>query len=229
MMATVRNTARSGVATVEGTPLRPAGGQDRGGQEGTRKAPPSPAPVHTARHGPARTRRGRTDRAQQSALTRKCSSWRQEQTLGRLWAVRRSGRPRTSENYEGHRRWSGAHGVFRVLVQRGGADESACKPDSVPGHLTAHRSATIHLGLPSPAGSCGPPAGSDGPPSNACAADRFAPADLLTLLRVGFTEPPRSPGVLVVSYTTVSPLPPARRGRRSVLCGTVPRVAPGCR
>ena len=35
---------------------------------------------------------------------------------------------------------------------------------------------------------------------------------LLTLLRVGFTEPPRSPGVLVVSYTTVSPLPPARAG-----------------
>ncbi len=42
--------------------------------------------------------------------------------------------------------------------------------------------------------------------------------DFLTLLRVGFTEPIRSPGPLVVSYTTVSPLPlrgldarPARR------------------
>jgi hypothetical protein len=31
------------------------------------------------------------------------------------------------------------------------------------------------------------------------------------LLRVGFTEPPQSPGVLVVSYTTVSPLPALRR------------------
>ena len=31
---------------------------------------------------------------------------------------------------------------------------------------------------------------------------------LLTLLRVGFTEPPQSPAALVVSYTTVSPLPP---------------------
>src|SRR5205823_6168917 len=30
---------------------------------------------------------------------------------------------------------------------------------------------------------------------------------LLTLLRVGFTEPPGSPRALVVSYTTVSPLP----------------------
>ena len=32
---------------------------------------------------------------------------------------------------------------------------------------------------------------------------------LLTLLRVGFTKPSRSPGTLVVSYTTVSPLPGA--------------------
>ena len=32
-------------------------------------------------------------------------------------------------------------------------------------------------------------------------------APLLTLLRVGFTEPPESPQALVVSYTTVSPLP----------------------
>ena len=35
---------------------------------------------------------------------------------------------------------------------------------------------------------------------------------LLTLLRVGFTEPPRSPWALVVSYTTVSPLPPDLTG-----------------
>src|SRR5262249_17925489 len=34
----------------------------------------------------------------------------------------------------------------------------------------------------------------------------------LTLLRVGFAEPPQSPGALVVSYTTVSPLPPACGG-----------------
>src|SRR6266702_5528002 len=53
-------------------------------------------------------------------------------------------------------------------------------------------------------------------------------APLLTLLRVGFTEPPQSPAALVVSYTTVSPLPPLARGR-SVFCGTVPRVTPGRR
>ncbi|SDQ73059.1 hypothetical protein SAMN04489718_1965 [Actinopolyspora saharensis] len=50
---------------------------------------------------------------------------------------------------------------------------------------------------------------SDGPPSNTCA---DAEGALLTLLRVGFTEPPLSPGVLVVSYTTLSPLP-GRIGR----------------
>src|SRR3712207_642296 len=40
---------------------------------------------------------------------------------------------------------------------------------------------------------------SGGPPSN---------APCLALLQVGFTEPPESPRALVVSYTTVSPLPP---------------------
>jgi len=76
------------------------------------------------------------------------------------------------------------------------------------------------------------PASSGGPPSNARADRLLTQRVLLALLLVGFTEPPRSPGVLVVSYTTVSPLPALRRGRsrwRSVFCGTVPRVAPGGR
>ena len=50
--------------------------------------------------------------------------------------------------------------------------------------------------------------------------------DFLILLQVGFAEPSRSPGTLVVSCTAVSPLPLPEE-RRSVLCGTVPRVAPG--
>jgi hypothetical protein len=49
----------------------------------------------------------------------------------------------------------------------------------------------------------------------------------LILLRVGFAKPLRSPGTLVVSYTAVSPLPMLAH-RRSVFCGTVPRVTPGC-
>ena len=48
----------------------------------------------------------------------------------------------------------------------------------------------------------------------------------MTLLPVGFTEPHQSPDALVVSYTTVSPLPEIA-SRRSIFCGTVPRVTPG--
>jgi len=75
-----------------------------------------------------------------------------------------------------------------------------------PGPVRATRVATIHLGSTLPPTSCGLPAGLGGQPSNACAAP--ASRRLLTLLRVGFTEPPQSPAALVVSYTTVSPLPP---------------------
>ena len=57
----------------------------------------------------------------------------------------------------------------------------------------------IHLDRPLLTGSSALPADSDGPSSNACC---------LGLLQVGFTEPPQSPEALVVSYTTVSPLPP---------------------
>src|SRR5436189_193873 len=102
-------------------------------------------------------------------------------------------------------------------------DESTCTPGFVP---ALRPGAAIHLGLPLPAGSSGLPAGSGGPPSNACAA--VLSHGLLTLLRVGFTEPPRSPGVLVVSYTTVSPLPPARAGGglfSAALSRGSPRVA----
>ena len=81
-----------------------------------------------------------------------------------------------------------------------------------PGASRRSRSATIHLGGPLPARSSGSPAGSGGPPSNACAHPTGAVGavrTLSTLLRVGFTEPHRSPGTLVVSYTTVSPSPAA--------------------
>jgi hypothetical protein len=110
------------------------------------------------------------------------------------------------------------------------AEGLVCRPGSVPGRLAAYRSATIHLGPPLPAASCGPPAHSGGQPSDVRCS---------TLLRAGFAEPARSPGSLVVSCTTVSPLPARgldgldkldRRGRTSrrfVFCGTVPRITPG--
>ena len=59
----------------------------------------------------------------------------------------------------------------------------------------------------------------------------FALPPYLVLLPMGFTEPGRSPGLLVSSYLAVSPLPRSRRPeatrpRRFIFCGTVPiRVA----
>ena len=62
------------------------------------------------------------------------------------------------------------------------------------------------------------------------AAPRVPP--YLAFLRVGFADPPPSPGALVRSYRTVSPLPSTGRTRsirRSTLCCTFPGLAVGCR
>ena len=99
---------------------------------------------------------------------------------------------------------------------RGEENESACKPDSVravstPGDHPSGITVTgdlLRLTRDDSTGHRRP---------------------CLALLRVGFTEPPRSPEALVVSYTTVSPLPvPSDQEghRRSVLCGTFRRVTP---
>ena len=66
--------------------------------------------------------------------------------------------------------------------------------------------AVIHLGLPLPAASCGLPASIGRAVLYRSRREPLVP--LLTLLRVGFTEPPQSPAALVVSYTAFSPLPP---------------------
>ena len=50
---------------------------------------------------------------------------------------------------------------------------------------------------------------------------------LLTLLRVGFTEPPQSPAALVVSYTTVSPLPSGHSQRAVCFLWHGPAGRPG--
>jgi len=103
-------------------------------------------------------------------------------------------------------------------------DESACTPDFVSG-LRRWRS-SISACRCRQALAAYPQARASSPqmPAPVIALRRWP---FLALLRVGFTEPPRSPGVLVSSYLTVSPLPALRR--RSFLCGTFPRVAPGCR
>ncbi len=66
--------------------------------------------------------------------------------------------------------------------------------------VTSDTVTVIHLREPLLTRSSALPAGSGEPPSNACC---------LSLLQVGFAEPPQSPGTLVVSYTTVSPSPRA--------------------
>src|SRR3954463_12816839 len=75
--------------------------------------------------------------------------------------------------------------------------------------------------MPLPTPSCDLPVSSGGPPSN---------AHCLVLLQVGFAEPRRSPAVLVVSCTTVSPLPPPGGGGglfSVALSRESPRVAVG--
>ena len=85
-----------------------------------------------------------------------------------------------------------------------------------PSGLATDRGATIHLGPPLPTGSCGLPAYSGGPPSDARCS---------TLLRAGFAEPTGSLRPLVVSCTTVSPLPTCAGGLFSVaLSRGSPRV-----
>lgn len=85
--------------------------------------------------------------------------------------------------------------------------ESACRPGSV---VRVGGPAAIHLGLPLPTASSDLPAGIGRATLERLRREPEAP--LLTLLRMGFTEPPGSPRALVVSYTTLSPLPPAQAG-----------------
>src|SRR5450759_1023182 len=69
------------------------------------------------------------------------------------------------------------------------------------GRVDYASAAVIHLRRTLPHASSDLPGSAGGPPSN---------APCLVLLRVGFAEPHRSPGALVGSYPTVSPLPPDR-------------------
>ena len=70
----------------------------------------------------------------------------------------------------------------------------------------------ISLGRRLPVASCDRPGSHGGP-------DQSNKAPCLILLPVGFTEPGRSPGLLVRSYRTVSPLPPGiLADPRSAVC-----------
>ena len=154
----------------------------------TRQGGWSRAPLETqdiARRGPETLCRRDGTRVRRctsaSATLLQCRRWRLRAPCGRT-LMTASGRRSTP---------------FLAFVAEG----LVCRPGSVPGRLATHRSATIHLGPPLPTASCGPPAHSGGQPSSVRCS---------TLLRAGFTEPIRSPGSLVVSCTTVSPLPDPR-------------------
>src|SRR6202042_696454 len=82
-------------------------------------------------------------------------------------------------------------GSVRPLARAGGHPSRAAVADSLVRSTREHRAGR--------------------PQALARSAPRRA-RTFLTLLRVGFTKPPQSPAALVVSYTTVSPLPPARPG-----------------
>ena len=72
------------------------------------------------------------------------------------------------------------------------------------------------------------PQASGGQPSIACAGGSPRETAVLALLRVGFTKPPRSPGALVGSYPTVSPLPrrPVNRPRGGLFSVALSRGSP---
>jgi len=90
-----------------------------------------------------------------------------------------------------------------------------------PRAVAPARVAAIHLRRTLPCASSGLPRSSGEQPSN---------APCLALLPVGFAEPHRSPGALVVSCTTVSPLPrlsgPGPSGRGGLFSVALSRGSP---
>ena len=116
----------------------------------------------------------------------------------------------------------------KLQVSDEAAGELACRPGSVHPRASAGRRPSIWDCRYRQPRAVYPRARAGRPQTLAQEQRPPGHGSLLTLLRVGFTEPPGSPRALVVSYTTVSPLPPANRGR-SVFCGTIPRVTPGRR
>jgi len=144
------------------------------------------------------------------------------------------GRPRPDEASLRRGRWSGK-GLegpspldSHVITSRSGPVSRVLSP------CPRARGATISLGRRLPAAS-------SSRPGSGCGTGRPAPilrsrgnvdrsASCLALLPMGFAEPDRSPGLLVSSYLTVSPLPPEREPRRRfAFCGTFPDLAAGGR
>jgi len=91
------------------------------------------------------------------------------------------------------------------------------------------RPAAIHLGLPLPTGSSGLPAGIGRATLGACAGRASRPDPSWPCSRWGLPSHPGHPGCWWALTPPFHPYRRARAPRRSVFCGTVPRVTPGCR
>jgi hypothetical protein len=116
--------------------------------------------------------------------------------------------------------------TFRALTGPGArwGDESACKPDSVPGPEPGWRSSICDDRCRSP-GAIYPEARASSPRT----LPRVPGGTLLDLAPGGVclaTPVTRGAGGLLHHRFTLTPTP-LREPGRSVLCGTVPRVAPG--
>jgi hypothetical protein len=88
-------------------------------------------------------------------------------------------------------------------VHRPRAGELACKPDSVPRYQVTRRRPSIWTHRHRVPRAAYPQARASNPRAPA---RPHRGAAFLALLRVGFAKPSRSPGMLVRSYRTVSPL-----------------------
>jgi hypothetical protein len=133
-----------------------------------------------------------------------------------------SGQPEPTEQTDAFAQVTGTVQAFCTGQREVGRTSRAVRRVLWSGRLAAlPRPAAIHLGLPSPAGSCGLPAGSGGLPSNACAGRSPAPLDLAPggvyraarvtpgaggLLHHRFTlTAPRSGGLFSVALSRGSP------------------------
>ena len=136
-----------------------------------------------------------------------------------------SRRDRNEGFYLPFRRADPLDGMDRGYNQCG---EPVCKPGSVRAPR-AGCVATIHLRHASPRASSGLPADSGGPPSGICAG-RTVSGPSRPCSGWGLPSRPRHRGRWCA---LTAPFHPYRHGpgpgRRSVLCGTVPRVTPGWR
>ena len=136
-------------------------------------------------------------------------------------ALRESARARRLH----HRWWSDSSSCDRTSLRRkviGGARGLVSRVL----YLSPRGQATV-ISL----GRASPPASNGQPGRTWTRAAPLVPP-YLAFLQVGFTDPPPSPGALVRSYRTVSPLPSTGRTRsirRSTLCCTFPGLAVGCR